>query len=203
MGKEEPTHHNNQFTYHRYHNASRSPDDRHHNKRRKHPGLDPLQPDMTSLVRFAVSWPSFDRELPCRLVAAKYGQPSSNPPSKIDTRLAVSCDASPIFCQWPTKSHHYSSKPSLPPRLRSDGGYARHLASSLANDLTHVRCHSPASTSTEKAMLGTPTIPRHCLRALSMGEKVGHDNGPRPCLKYFIPLKSMAITLHQARRGAL
>lgn len=57
-GKEEPTHHNNQFNYHRYHNASRPPGDRHHNKRRKHPGLDPLQPDMSSLVRSTVSWPS-------------------------------------------------------------------------------------------------------------------------------------------------
>lgn len=120
-GEEEPTHHKNRFNYHRYHNASKPPGDKHHNKRLKHPGLDPLQPNTTCLFPFTAGW--FDRECSCRrLVAAQCAQPSSNPPSKIDTRLVVSCDASIIFRQWLTKSHHFSSKPSLPPGLRSDGG---------------------------------------------------------------------------------
>lgn len=131
-GKEEPTHHNNQFNYHRYHNASRPPGDRHHNKRHKHPGLDHLQPTRPVLSGSRPAGHPFRHELPCRLVATKCGRLSSNPSSKIDTRLAVSCDASATFYLWPTKSRHCPSKPSLPPRLRSDSGYACHLASSLA-----------------------------------------------------------------------
>lgn len=54
-----------------------------------------------------------------------------------------------MFCMWPTKGHHCSGKPSLPPRLRSDGGMFINLLPPGRNDLTHMRCYSPASTRTE------------------------------------------------------
>lgn len=61
MPGKEQTHHNSQFNYHHYHNASKPLGDRHHNKWHKHPDLDHLQPNTTCLVRFAAGW--FDREL--------------------------------------------------------------------------------------------------------------------------------------------
>lgn len=98
-GKEEPIHHNNQFNYHRYQHASRPLVTDTTNKRLKPSRFGPstAQHDLSCPVRGRLAVSAFDGELPCHLVAIKYAQPSSNLPSKIDTRLAVSYDASTVY----------------------------------------------------------------------------------------------------------